>query len=339
MAAPATTATRNGNGNGAHAAPPPAPKLTLGRVSTGRIQHAFWIHVYGPEGVGKSSLGAAALAPIFIDVEQGTMNLEATRFVFDEKGRTMPNGFEEFLEAVRTVERESHPYKTLVIDTLDAVEGLIWQYICARDGKENIAAYGYGKGENIVALDEWRKLIAALERVRARGVNVLTLSHSIVKRFDDPESDGWDRYILKLHEKAGGLVKERADAVLFAKFDTVKVKSKDDAKKKRVALTDARYLYSRKTGAYDAKNRYDLPEEIPLDWNELAAAIAAHKPADAHELLTAISAKVAKLPAELQAKVRGPGGFLEQAGDDAVKLSKLNTWVNAKLAEAGVEVE
>jgi hypothetical protein len=337
MAAPATTATRTGNGSSPPA--PATPKLTLARVSKGKQPHAFWIHVHGPEGVGKSSLGVAAPDPIFIDAEQGTMNLETTRFQFDDTGRTMPRTFEEFLEAVRVIERESHPYKTLVVDTLDAVEALIWQHICARDGKENIAAYGYGKGENIVALDEWRKLVAALERVRAKGVNVLTLSHSIVKRFDDPESDGWDRYILKLHEKAGGLVKERADAVLFAKFETMKVKSKDDARKKRVALTDARFLYTRKTGAWDAKNRYDLPEEIPLDWGELETAIRAGKPASPTDLLAAISRKVAKLPEDLRTKTLAPGGFLEKAGNDAAMLSKLNTWLNAKLAEAGIEEE
>jgi hypothetical protein len=318
-------------------APPSAPKLTLARVSKGRVEHAAWLHVYGPEGVGKSSLGAAAPEPIFIDVEQGTMNLETTRFQFDDAGRTMPTTFEELLEAVRVIERESHPYRTLVLDTLDAVEALIWQHVCARDGKENISSYGFGKGENIVALDEWRKLIAALERVRAKGINVLTLSHSVVKRFDDPESEGWDRYILKLHEKAGGLVKERADAVLFAKFETVlKAKSKGDAKKLRAITTDARFLYTKKTGAFDAKNRYDLPEELPLDWNELWTAIQSHRPADPKDLVDAIKARAEKLPADLKTKTLG---FLAAAGDDAVKLSKLNTWVNTKRAELGLEEE
>jgi AAA domain len=318
------------------AVPPPRPALTLARVSKGRVEHAAWLHVYGPEGVGKSSLGAAADAPIFLDVEQGTMNLETTRFTFDDAGRTMPATFDELLEAVRVIERETHSYRTLIIDTLDAVEALIWQHICARDGKENISSYGFGKGENIVALDEWRKLIAALERVRAKGINVLTLSHSIVKRFDDPESDGWDRYILKLHDKAGGLVKERADAVLFAKFETVTKKSKVDGRKARAIVTDARFLYTRKTGSFDAKNRYDLPAELPLDWAELWSAIQAHKPADPADLITEIKRKAEKLPADLKAKTLG---FLDAAAGDAVKLSKLNSWTNAKRAELGLEEE
>lgn len=332
MAVPATTRT---NGSGAQPAPTPPPKLSLARVSKGRIEHAFWVHVHGGEGVGKTSLGAAAPDALFLDVEQGSMNLDVTRFQFDDQGRTMPRTFDELLEAVRVVERETHPYKTFVVDTLDAVEALIWRHICDRDGKENIAAYGYAKGENIVALDEWRKLIAALERVRARGINVLTLSHSIVKRFDDPESDGWDRYVLKLHDKAGGLVKERADAVLFARFEVVKTKSKDDRKKVRAALTDARFLCTKKTGAYDAKNRYDLPDEIPLDWNELVAAIRAHKPADPADLVAAIERKAERL-GELKVQTLK---WLKEAGQDPVALSKLNTWCNGKLAASGQEDE
>jgi hypothetical protein len=314
-------------------------------VSKGRVAHAAWFHVYGPEGVGKSSLGAAAPDHIFLDVEQGTKNIDATRFYFDAATeRTMPNDFEELLEAVRLFERDEHPYKTLVIDTLDAIEALIWQWICQRDGKENIAAYGFGKGENIVALDEWRKLIAAIERVRAKGINVVTLSHSIVKRFDDPESDGWDRYILKLHEKAGGLVKERADAVLFAKYETVqKKKGNGDKAKVRALTTGARFLYTQKTGAYDAKNRYDLPPELPLDWNELWGAIKAHKPADAGVLATAIEAGIKRLVGVKTADGTDARevalNALVLAGEDAVKLSKLNTWINSKLAEAGIEEE
>ena len=332
MAVPATTAVTARTIPRAPASPP-TPKLSLTRVSKGRVDHAAWVHIYGPEGVGKSSFGAATPDPIFIDVEQGTMNLDTTRFVFDEKGRTMPSGFEEFLEAVRTVEREDHPYKTLVVDTLDAVEALVWRYICERDNKKNIPDYGWGKGENYVALDEWRRLVAALERVRARGVQVVTLSHSTVKHFDDPESDGWDRHILKLHDKAGALVKERADAVLFARFETVLKKKSTDgqSKKLRAVTTDARWLYTKHTGAYDAKNRYDLPEEIPFDWNELWAAIQAHKPADSDDLVAAIREKAARL-GDLEPKALK---FLEGAEGDAVKLSKLNVWCNAKLTQSG----
>lgn len=315
---------------------PARPRLTL-KVSAGTLSHAEWIHVYGSEGVGKSTFAAGAPAVIFIDVEQGTKNINTKRFEFDEKtGRTKPDGWEEFLEAVTLIEKDDHQYKTLVVDTLDAVEALIWEFICKRDGYDTIIEYGFAKGENVVALAEWRKLVAVLERIRARGINVITLSHAIVKHFDDPESDGWDRYILKLHEKAGGLVKERADAVLYAQDEKVlQQKGTGAGKKLKAIVTERRFLYTRKTGSYDAKNRDDLPPVLPLDWDELWGAIQAHKPAEPAALVEAIKAGLAKLEGVKTSDGKNAREVattaLANAGGDAVKLSKLNTWINSKV--------
>ena len=314
-------------------APAPAAKLSLARVSKGKIPHPLWIHVYGQEGVGKTSFGAASPDPLFIDVEQGSLNYDATRFLFDEE-RTRPNDFEDFMEALRTVEREGFPaYRTLVIDTLDAVEALVWEFICRRDSKQNIAAYGYMKGEKIVALDEWRRIVAALERVRAKGMNVITLSHAISKRRDDPEGEGWDRYILKLDPTAGGLIKERADAVLFARRDITRV-VKDG--KTRGISTDARLLCTAWDPKWDAKNRHDLPETLALDWGELVAAIAAHKPADPETLTASIRRDAKRIGGTVEATATK---YLTDANGDAVKLSKIRTWITTKLAEAGITEE
>lgn len=314
-------------------APVPAPRLSLARVSKGKIAHPLWIHVYGQEGVGKTSFGAAAPDPIFLDVEQGSLNYETTRFIFDGE-RSRPNDFEEFMEALRTVEREGFPtYRTLVIDTLDAVEALIWEFICRRDAKPNIAAYGYMKGEKIVALDEWRKVVAAFERVRAKGMNVITLSHAISKKRDDPDGEGWDRYILKLDPTAGGLIKERADAVLFAKREVTRIQK--DGKTRGVA-TDARLLCTAWDPKWDAKNRHDLPETLALDWNELAAAIAAHRPNDPETIVASIRRDAKRIGGAVE--VTALKCVAADAGD-AVKMTKLRTWLNTKLAEAGITEE
>lgn len=315
---------------------PATPAVKPIRVVRGRQSHAKWIHVHGPPGVGKSSFAAGAPDPLFLDVEHGTTNLDVTRYQFDDDGRTMPLEYPEFLEAVRVVECGDHQYKTVAIDTVDAVESLIWTHICKRDGKKNIAEYGFAKGENIVALDEWRQLVACLERIRARGINVVTLSHSVVKHFNDPDSEGWDRYIPKLHEKAAGLIQERANAMLFAQFEVVRKPKDGDGRKIKAALTGARFLYTKRTGAYEAKNRYDLPDEIPLDWRELEAAIAAHRPASPEDLVVHITRNAERIGGEVKETALK---YMAESGSDAVKLSKVNTWLNAKLAEAGIKEE
>jgi hypothetical protein len=316
-------------------APAPAkPRLSL-KVSRGKIPHPLWIHVYGHPGVGKTSFGAAAPEPLFIDVEQGSLNYDTTRFVFEGE-RSRPNDFEEFMEAMRTVEREGVPaVKTLVVDTLDGVEALIWEFICRRDSKQNIAAYGYAKGEKIVALDEWRKVVAAIERIRAKGMNVVTISHAISKRRDDPDGEGWDRYTFKLDPTAGGLVLERADAVLFARREISRTKDASTGKMKGLDM-DTRLLCCNWNPKYDAKNRHDLPETLPLDWSELARAIVAHRPADPAVLVESIKRDAEKIGGEVKATALK---LVQADGADAVKMSKLRTWLTAKLAERGLTNE
>lgn len=299
------------------------------KFSTGKRVAPIWAHVYGPEGLGKSTFGSEAPDPVFVDIEQGTNNLVTARATFDDAGdRTRPVSFAEVIGKLGELAREAHPYKTIVIDTVDALEALIWAAVCARGQVKSIEDFGYGKGY-VVALNEWRQIIDAIETLRAKGYNVITLGHSLIKPFKNPEGEDFDRYIPKLHEKAGALIKERADAVLFCNYRNA---TRKDAQTKRVrGVTDkARLIYTSRTAAFDAKNRYDLPEEMPLRWADFFAAVQAHKPADPGALRAAILEKVATFPADLKAEALG---YLEKAGGDAVKLSKLNGWCNAKTPE------
>ena len=264
--------------NGAASAPP--VKMAVLR---GRKVHPLWVHLYGVEGVGKTTFAADAPGAVFLDVEKGSYEQDVARFVFDEAAeRTTPNDWLELLGALRALAAPDHEFKTVVVDTLDAVEALIWSHICDRDEKDNIEAYGYGKGYT-TALSEWRLFVAAVERIRASGRNVITTAHSIVKAFKNPAGPDYDRYQMKTEGRAAGLVRECADVVLFAQFETTI--EKDDpnkpAKKTRVrgVSTGMRLAYTQRTAAWDAKNRFDLPEWMPLSWADFAAGVKAHRPA------------------------------------------------------------
>ncbi|GHT28688.1 hypothetical protein FACS18942_09300 [Planctomycetales bacterium] len=62
---------------------------------------------------------------------------------------------------------EPHEYQTVVIDSVDWLERLIWDYACQQYRVENIEKIdgGYGKGYTIV-LTYWRKFIDALRQLR-----------------------------------------------------------------------------------------------------------------------------------------------------------------------------
>lgn len=302
---------------------PAAPsRMTLRNLVVGRQTRPLRVLMMGVEGIGKSTFGADAPAPIFLGAEDGTAHLDVTRF-------PMPTTWAEVLDAVRTLTDEEHSFRTLVVDTLDWAEPLLWAHICKRDSQPNIEAYGYGKGYQ-AAIDEWRSFLAALERLRERrGLHVVLLAHSWIKSFKNPEGDDYDRWELKLHAKAGGLLKEWCDAVLFANYETFAEK---DAKTKRVKgiSTGARLIYTNRTAAYDAKNRFSLPESLPLNWEDFFAAVQAHQPADPAVLEKAIVEKAKKLGGDIE---KFSAEWLAKHAGDAAELAKLNDRLNAKLAE------
>ncbi len=297
---------------------PKVSKMTLGAVIRGKQDMPIRTLLFGTEGIGKSSWAAAAPRPIFIGVEDGTAHLDVERF-------PAPETWDDVKEAVRVLTQEEHPYKTLVIDTLDWAEPLLWAHLCKRDSQPNIEAYGYGKGYQ-AALDEWRVFLAQLERARARGMHVILLAHAWIKSFKNPAGNDYDRFELKLHPKAGGLLKEWVDSVLFATYETF---AEQDTKTKRVKgiSTGARIVHTTHSAAWDAKNRHSLPDQLPLDYEAFAAAMRTQQVASPEAFVTAIRAKAAPLTEDVKKKVEAA---ITRAGGNAEKLAQLNNWMNAQ---------
>ncbi len=304
------------------AAPP--SRMTLATVTHGKVDKPPRVLLYGVEGVGKSSFGAAAPSPIFIASEEGANNLDVARF-------PKPENWSDVIDAVRALTVEGHDHRTLVVDTLDAIEPLCWRVVCekaTRSGKsaDSIEDLGYGKGY-VAALDEWRVLLAALERLwSTKGMGIILIAHSLVKPFKNPEGDDFDRYQLKLHDKAGGLIKEWTDCNLFARFEIYANKKKGELKAKGVG-TGARIIHTQRTAAYDAKNRYDLPEQMPLDWQTFADAIKAHRPADPAKLIATIEEHLTSLADEsVTTRVRAA---LAKSGENAAELARIANHLTA----------
>jgi hypothetical protein len=136
----------------------------------------------------------------------------------------------------------------------------------------NIDEIGFGKGAN-AAVDIWRGLLARLAELRARrGMHIILLGHAVIKSFKNPEGEDYDRYELKLSKVEAGLLKEWCDAVLFAKHELFTVPSGANKKKVRGISDGARYMFTQWCPAYDAGNRYNLPDRMPLDWAEFWTA-------------------------------------------------------------------
>ncbi len=231
--------------------------------------------VYGVEGVGKSSLASRTPHPIFIQTEDGLGQIDCHKF-------PLATSFDEVIAALGALFSEQHEYQTVVIDSLDWLERLVWDAVCRDFGVKSIEKVdgGYGKGY-VHSLAYWRKLLDGLIALHSqRRLMVLLLAHAKVERFEDPESTGYDRYSPRLHKHACALLTEWVDAVLFA-TRKVRVETQDAGFNRERGIAhpigkDGGERILRTVGgpACVAKNRYSLPAELPLDWNALLAGIS-----------------------------------------------------------------
>jgi AAA domain len=296
------------------AAPKPArataPTSRLSAVSRGVIDAPDRIALYGDNGVGKTTLAAGSDDPIFVDIEDGSGHLDVPRYSFrDEAGGHVPRTFEEFETGIVDLATNPHSFKTVVIDTTDRLEALLWASMVERDSGSSrlkgrqifgIEDYGYAKGYDY-AVDEWRKLLLKLDGLRARGMTVVLLAHAQVKPFKNPEGDDYDRWSLRMHAKAGGLLKEWVDINGFVRFEETssKLDPKDKGERARGVSTGRRLLCTERQAAYDAKSRWAIPAEIELPsenpWSVFGAALKQAKGLKAPQLVDLIVAECKRL--------------------------------------------
>lgn len=281
--------------------PAPAPQAASGRMSLsnlvrGPIVTPLRVLAYGIEGVGKSTFAAGAPNPLFLGCDKGNLRLDIVRM-------PQPRTWDDVLEALRVVEHEAHDFKTLVIDTANSLEPLVFRKVTGGFCSIEDFGKGFGKGYN-AALDHWRELLAVLERIwEARGMHIVLLAHTLTKGFNNPLGANYDRYEVAMNAKAAGLLKQWVDFVLFMREETTA--KLDDQKNIKGQSTGARFLHTRWNAAYDAKSRGWLPEQLPLSWRDFFGA--AHEgPARKAEFLASIDVGLAELgDAEVEAKVRG----------------------------------
>ena len=241
----------------------------LNTIKKGRESQPPRIMIYGSEGVGKSTFAAYAPNPVFIQTEDGLSEIDCSKF-------PLAKSFDEVVLQLQAVRDEEHEFGTVVIDSLDWLERLVWDRVCADYGVKSIekADGGYGKGY-VLALSYWRQIISILNEIRTRrGLAVVLIAHAAVERFEDPEHAAYDRYTPRLHKKSCSLVCEWVDAVLFA---TRRMRVDSTTGKAAPVGADGgeRVIRTNGSPACIAKNRFGLPTEIALSWNAFVEGLKA----------------------------------------------------------------
>jgi len=229
-------------------------------IEEGVVQEPAKDIYYGVPGVGKSYNAANYEGATFFDLEGGSHHLNVRRIKTDEN--KLPATYEEFSALLREVD-ESIP--SLVIDTADALNGMIEDYLCRSNQWADIAAAGYGRGPEAVK-SEWRKVLSRLDRLRARGTGIVFLAHSTMVKVQKPDGIEYDQVTLSLPKKVWPLLVGWADNVLFAHYE----EEVREVKNRNIGRhTGRRLLQARESASYVAKNRYGMPEVIPFDWETI----------------------------------------------------------------------
>jgi hypothetical protein len=257
-------------------------------VIVGKTAKPRRVILCGNKGIGKSTWAAGAPMPIFIQAEDGLEDIGAARF---PKSAT----WTDLYGRLKQLGTEDHDYRTVALDSLDGIERLIFAEVCKDAGKQNIEDIGYAKGYTF-ALDYWKRLMTALDYLRdERGMNVVLIAHTKVERFEDPEQASYDRWTLQLHKHATAAVTQWADEVFFATY-RVYVRTTEEGfgrKKSRGAGTGERLIYTTERPSHVAKNRLDMPDEIPFPkaggWEVYAEYIEKHHAEAAEEAKPAVT--------------------------------------------------
>ncbi len=217
--------------------------------------------LYGEHKIGKSSFAANSIKPLFIQTEDGLDNLSVDAF---DKAKS----FEEVKEQLRDVAREDHTFKTLVIDSLDWLERLIWKKICAENNVAQIGDVPYGGGYKL-ALNLWQEFINALDYINeTKQMMIILLAHSKITKFEDPTRQNYDRFSLDLQDKASGLILQWCDIIAFANEQVIVTEKKEGfGTTIKAKDTGIRMLNVNKKAAYEAGNRYGL-EDCKLNFSE-----------------------------------------------------------------------
>lgn len=245
------------------------------QITRGVVPKAQKVVVYGPEGIGKTTLAAQFPDPLFVDVEGGSAHLDVAR-------TEAPRSWAALLSTVDAV-RAERPCATLVIDTADWAERLCAEHVCAKNKWASIETPGYGKGYTELA-EEFGRFLDKLTEVAGAGVNVVLAAHAAMRKFEQPdEAAPYDRWELKLQKKVAPLVKEWADAVLFLNYKTVVEVVGNGKSAKGKARGGKRVMHASHHACWDAKNRWGLPDESPLSFDPIAPHVTDMRQAAATE--------------------------------------------------------
>jgi len=219
--------------------------------------------VCGDAGIGKTSLACSFPNPIVIRGEDGMQSIP-------EKNR--PDAFpmlqnpDDLWDQLTTLIKEDHKYKSLVIDSVTAIERLFIQHIVDNDPKQpksiNQALGGYGAGLSAVAAMHQRIRKACGILNEKKGMHIIFVAHADTETIELPDSDPYTRYNLRLGKKSMAPYVDDVDMVAYLKLE---MHTFGDGDRKKAISDGTRIAVCYTTASNVSKNRYGITEDIIVE--------------------------------------------------------------------------
>lgn len=229
--------------------------------------------IYGRPGIGKTTIAAQAPGAVFIQTEDGL----TSPHLKDVPTFGLLSTYDDVMQCFTAIAEHAaaEGWKTIIIDSIDRLAPLIAAKVCEENGWGSLEDGAYGKGKSAY-VEAWRDFMSCCLEMRNQfGLGVIMLGHHKSVKITPPDADPFVQYGLTLHDEASRILVGDSDFVLFATYPLHTISTDQGFSKKSTrAITDKAVLFTQESGARVAKNRYNMPEKLPLDF----AAIAKYVP-------------------------------------------------------------
>ncbi len=233
------------------------------------------IILYGRNGIGKSTFALNSTNPVFLDLDENLYELPC----ISNKTLGMPvENYDDVLAFLTLLFNQEHEFKTLVIDSLSSLEKLITQKVVkTTNDVTSFADIKYGAGY-LKMMPFWDHFLEKLKNLwRYKKLNIIMLGHHREKREEKLTGASYMQYQINLYEKASELLRNWCSCVLFAE-DAIELEGEKVEFNRTISKvkSSTRVLHTDGGTTFLAKNTYNLPSKLPLDWNILFNHIQAY---------------------------------------------------------------
>ncbi len=209
--------------------------------------------IYAAPKFGKSTWASQAPDALFLATEPGLNHLASYQQPI--------SSWEEMLEACALIAAGGHPFRTIVIDTIDNAYQFCENYSCRKYGFAHPSDAGYGKGWSMVKAE----FLRVLTKLANLPYGLIMTSHAKTKEVKTPTGPV-PRMVPTLTGGALDVAAGLADVYIYGDFEEITNTETGEISCDRVARTKA-------SSGWEAGERTGLMvPTIPFNWPALEKA-------------------------------------------------------------------